>query len=236
MKKYRFSLHPRFSFFRLFGAARTTRTTRAARTTRTALAATLLLFAPFAALHAQSAAQSATQEAIKVDRVDFNSLRNDWIQMEIELSCEGNPREDARDRNFVENIKVKAYIAYERDARTRAYDYYTSEVEIIIMEKGDDNNVYFYLPGLIVERDRLKTDPDFFYVEVSVDGQVQKPQTTAMSRNIPDLNILNSFTSRADAEGAANEHLLMPIYLVNGLDDIGRVSDLPAFLRRDVRP
>lgn len=188
---------------------------------------------PLAALFAGALAVSA-QEAIKVDRVDFNSLRDDWIQMEIELSCEGNTNPDARDKNYVEKIMVKAYLAFERDARERSFDYYTSEVEIVIMEKGDDNNVYFYLPGLIAERDQLKTDPDFYYVEVSVDGEAQKPQKTAMSSNIPNLDILNSFISKADSEGAVNEHVLMPIYLTSGID-LGRVSDLPAFLRRDVR-
>ena len=174
------------------------------------------------------------QEDIRVDRIDFNSLRDDWIQMEIELSCEGNSAEDARDKDYVEKIKVKAYLAYTRDASARSFDYYTSEIEILIMEKGDDNNVYFYLPGLIVERDQLKTDPDFYYVEVSVNGNAQKPQKAAMSSNIPNLDILNSFISKAESEGADNEHILMPYYLVSGID-VGRVSQLPAFLRREVR-
>ena len=188
---------------------------------------------PFLALFAGAFGAHA-QEAIKVDRVDFNSLRDDWIQMEIELSCEGNPAPDARDKNYVEKIKLKAYLGYTRDASARLYDYYTSEIEIIIMEKGDDNNVYFYLPGLIVERDQLQTKPDFYYVEVSVDGEPQKPQKAAMSSSIPNLEILNSFISKADSEGAVNEHMLMPIYLTSVID-IGRVSNLPAFLRRDVR-
>lgn len=190
-------------------------------------------FIPILTLLAASLALPA-QEDIRVDRVDFNSLRDDWIQMEIELSCEGNSAEEARDKNYVEKIKVKAYLGYTRDASTRSFDYYTSEVEIIIMEKGDDNNVYFYLPGLIAERDQLKTDPDFYYVEVSINGDAQKPQKAAMSSNIPNLDILNSFISKADSEGADNEHLLMPYYLVSGID-LGRVSKLPAFLRRDVR-
>lgn len=190
-------------------------------------------FAPILTLLAATLVLPA-QEDIRVDRVDFNSLRDDWIQMEIELSCEGNSAEDARDKNYVEKINVKAYLAYTRDASSREYDYYTGEIEIIIMEKGDDNNVYFYLPGLIAERDQLQTDPDFYYVEVSVNGEAQKPQKAAMSSNIPNLEILNSFISKADSEGADNEHVLMPIYLVSGID-LGRVSDLPAFLRRDVR-
>ena len=179
---------------------------------------------------------SATaQETIKVERVDFNSLRDDKLQIEITLSCEENMDPDARDKDYVENIKVKAYLAFERDAQDRSFDYYTSELEIIIMEKGDDKNVYFYLPGLIVERDQLKTDPDFYYIQLTVDEQVQKPQNTAMSGNIPSLEILNSFVSRADAEGSVNEHYLTPIYLMTGDSELGRVSDLPAFLRRDFR-
>ena len=190
----------------------------------------LFLFTLFA-----GALSATAQEAIKVDRVDFNSLRDDKLQVEIELSCDENLNPDARKKDFVENIRVKAYLAFERDAQERSFDYYTSEVEIIVMEKGDDKNVYFYLPGLIVERDQLKTDPDFYYIQVTVDEQLQKPQNAAMSSNIPNLDILNSFVSKADAEGGANEHLLTPIYLMTGDSELGRVSDLPAFLRRDVR-
>lgn len=179
-------------------------------------------------------AVSMADEIIRVDRVDFNSLRDDWVQVEIELSCTGNPSPEARSPRFVENIKVKVYLAYLRDASTRKFDYYSSEVEILIMEQGDNNNVYFYMPGPIIERDRLKKDPDFFYVEVFVDDKSQKPQQTAMSRNIPDLEILNSFIKNADSGSYENEHLLMPIYLVSGIE-LGRVSDLPVFLRRDVR-
>lgn len=178
------------------------------------------------------------QDAVQVDRVKFNSLRDDWIQMEIELSCLGNPSPEARNPRYVENIKARVYLAWERDAQARLFDYYTSEVEIVIMEQNDKSNVYFYLPGPIVERDRLKKEPDFYYVEVSVDGEIQQPkgQSLAMSRNIANLEILKSFTSNANTESLKNEHLLMPIYLLSGSGiDLGRVGALPVFLRRDVR-
>lgn len=171
------------------------------------------------------------QEAISVDRVDFNSLRDDWIQMEVELSCNGNPSPEARDKRYVEDINVKVYLAYGEPGN---FDFYTSEVDIIIMEQGDDNNVYFYLPGLIVERDQLATDPDFYYVELTVAGEAQDPQKAAMSSNIPNLDSLNRFVSLANSEGGSNDHILMPIYLVSGVD-LGRVDKLPAFLRRDNR-
>ena len=172
--------------------------------------------------------------AVEVDRISFNSLRDDWVQMEIELSCNGNPSPDAKNPSFVENIKVKVYLAYLRDEATRKYDYYTAEVEIVIMEQHDDRNVYFYLPGPIVERDRLKKEPDFYYAEVSINGELLPPQQSAMSRSIKTPQILESFVSNADSGSVENEHMLMPIYLVSGID-IGRVSNLPVFLRRDVR-
>lgn len=177
------------------------------------------------------------EKAIEVDRVDFNSLRDDWIQVEIELSCRGNPSPEARNSRFVEYINVRVYLAWERDASEREYDYYTSEVDIVIMEQGDDNNVYFYLPGLIVDRDRLDTDPDFFYVEIFVNDERQEPesQTPAMSSNITNLQILEAFISKAESEAVDNEHLLMPIYLAPSGIDLGRVGSLPVFLRRDVR-
>ena len=177
---------------------------------------------------------ASARQAIEVKRVDFNKTSDRWIQMEVRLSCRGQVAADARDSRFVEKIHVKVYLAFVRDASARLYDYYTGELDIIMMEKGDDNNVYFYLPELIVERDRLPTTPDFYYVELSVDGRAQDPQKEAMSSKIANIDILNTFISKAKSEGAVNEHFLMPIYLVAGVD-LGRVSKLPVFLRRDVR-
>lgn len=173
------------------------------------------------------------QEAVEVKKVDFNNTDDDWIQMEIELACGENRLPDARDRRFVEEIKVKAYLAY-KTKHSPTFDYYTSEVEIVMMEKGENYNVYFYLPGLIVERDQIQPqEPEFYYVEVSVKGAVQPPRSgsKAFSPNIENFEVLNKFTSQAANQ---NEHLLMPVYFVPS-DYLGRVSDLPTFLRRDVR-
>ncbi|MGJ8654056.1 MAG: hypothetical protein ACSHX8_12350 [Opitutaceae bacterium] len=177
------------------------------------------------------------QEAISVDRVDFKTTSDDWIQMEVELSCDDNPAPDARDKRYVEAINIKVYLAFLRDAKMKEYDYYISEVDIVIMEKGDDNNVYFYLPGLIAERDQLPSSgPEYYYVEVSVKGEVLEPKarTAAMSSNIRDLNVLKSFVTNAESKGKDNEHILMPVYYAPA-EFLGRVSKLPTFLRRDVR-
>ncbi len=174
------------------------------------------------------------QEAIEVDQVNFKSLRDDWVQMEVQLQCGKNPDPAARDDRYVSNIKVKAYLGYALKEKGQ-FDFYTSEVEIVIMEQGDDNNVYFYLPGLIVERDQLSsTDPDYYFVEVSIDGKLQPVSKNARSSSLRDDSVLASMKSKADSEASKNEHILMPVYLTP-VDYVGRVDKLPTFLRKDVR-
>lgn len=191
------------------------------------------LFAFFALISLSSA-----REPITVKRIDFNSLRDNWTQMEVQLSCAGNPSPEARDPRFVENVKVKVYLAYKLKGKAESgapnFDYYTAEVEIIIMERGDDNNLYFYLPGMIVERDQLPVDPDYYYVEIAIDGDEQAAQKSAMSSSISNQTILDSLLSKANSEGADNDHILMPVYYAPA-GNLGRISDLPVFLRRDVR-
>lgn len=191
---------------------------------------TPLLFL-FCSLHAQ-----VLENVVTVNRVDFNSLRDDWIQVAIDLTCGENPSVEARNKAFVENVGVKVYLAYlPKDKQTPDFDFYTAEVTIAIMENRDKRNVYFYLPGPIAKRDGIRRpEPEFFYVEVTIDGQPQKPQTKGMSGNIPNLDILNSFISKAESGSGATENLLMPIYLVEGAD-LGRVSNLPVFLRREAK-
>ncbi|MDP4879436.1 MAG: hypothetical protein NWR36_06095, partial [Opitutales bacterium] len=123
-----------------------------------------------------SAITAFAQEAVEVKKVDFNKTDDDWIQMEIELNCGDNKLPDARDSRFFEEIKVKVYLAYE-SKYAETFDYYSSELEIVIMEKGENYNVDFYLPGLIVERDQIQPqEPKYYYVEGSVKGALQPPR------------------------------------------------------------
>ena len=177
----------------------------------------------------------SAQNAIDVERVDFNGLRDNWIQLEVKLACRGKVAEGAKNPNFVERIKVKPYIAWKTDSAKNEFSYYSSEVEVVIMEKGDDNNVYFYLPGLIVERDQLTDTPDFYYIEVSVNDEVIKPQRPAFSSSITNAKILESFIKNAESNGSVNEFILTPLHLLAPGVDVGRVSDLPTFLRREPR-
>ncbi len=172
------------------------------------------------------------QEAVTIERVDFNSLKDDWLQMEIELACNGNPNPEARSSRYVEKIKVKAYVVFTVDQKERKFDFYTSEVEVALLKQGDDANVYFYLPGLIMERDKWPTTPDFYFVELTVDGEVQPTQKRGLSSSITNESILSSMKSLAVAEAEKNKNLLMPLYFVPS-EFVGRISKVPAFIRRE---
>ena len=159
--------------------------------------------------------------------------------MEVELACKGNLSPEARDPDYLGNVEVKVYLAYlPNEAQAPNYDYYTSELEIAIMERRENYNVYFYLPGLIAERDgcvgRKSGVLSTLKSLSTVRRNSPKGGSKAISDSIANLQILQSFLSKAESEGQVNEHLLMPIYLVSGTD-LGRVSDLPTFVRRDVR-
>ena len=87
---------------------------------------------------------------------------------------------------------------------------------------------------MIVERDQLPVDPDFYYVEISINDEEQARQKSGMSSSITNQTILDSFLSKANSEGADHDHILMHVYYAPA-GNLGRISDLPVFLRRDVR-
>jgi len=190
-----------------------------------------LAAAPFAA---------AQNVPVEVDNVDFSPLQDDWVEMRIELTSNGNPQaENRRDRRYVSNVVVKPYLAFETGEGDQRFDYYSSQVEIVALEQGETYNVYFYLPGIVVERDDLPNDPYFFLVELSVGGETlpveRNPQGIGNEfRN--RLDVVKSFKEQAVSNSDETQFVLKPVYHAP-LGRIGAdVDDLPAFIRREPRP
>ena len=114
------------------------------------------------------------------------------MQIEIDLLCNGSTSPDARNPDFVENITIKPLIAYTMGGGfsvlflfRRSYDY---------VEARDKSSVYFYMPGLVAERDELPSRPDYYYIEVSIGGVIQDPSDAgeALSSSIRDLDVLKN--------------------------------------------
>ena len=168
---------------------------------------------------------------VVLDRVSFNSLPRDWVELEIQITCQGNSSPEAADEDFLENIKVRPYLAYPKGSSPDEFVYFSAEVEILIMEKSDSNNIYFYLPGLLMERDKLKF-PKFYYVEIEVNGEPLAPEDEAF-KGISVSSIPN-FKSKVEAGSEATKHALMPVYLAPN-EYQSRARKLPIFVRRDVK-
>ena len=191
-----------------------------------------IIFALLISLHALVA-----QDAVTVERVKFDSLDDDWMQMEIELFCNGNMSPDARDPDFVEKITIKPLIAYSMGGRE--FQFYSASVEVMIMEVRDKSSVYFYMPGLVVERDELAARPEYYYIEVSVGGVIQDPGDAgeALSSSIRDLDMLKKMQSRAEAQSQliTNEGLLLPAYYAPEEYTSG-ARNQPVYIRWESKP
>jgi hypothetical protein len=113
------------------------------------------------------------------------------------------------------------------------------------MEVNTDRSVYFYLPGDIVKRDRLKMQPDYYYVQIEVGGSEQplfneagRPvadMANALHKQFLDKKIFDGARSEADRAVNANAGMLRPHYLVPAAfyDSLPQGSPQPEFIRED---
>jgi hypothetical protein len=189
----------------------------------------------FASIAMIGAVQLAANAPLEVSKVDFDTTRDDWIQMQVELDFGDNTLPEARDKDFFTNVGAKVYLAYEIDAAKRKYDYYSSEVTIAMAEAKEKYNVYFYLPGMIVERDQIsQAKPAFYYIALDIDGYDLPPRkgSYAISNSIKNLQILNSFIAKAKEMSESNKGLLIPSYFAPNVYK-SRVEKQPLYLRLD---
>jgi len=169
----------------------------------------------------------------QVDSIKFKNLSDDWVEMEVQIKANRNLSPDAKNDRFVDNIKVLGYFAYVRDRKTRTFDFYKSEVEIISIEQGNTENVYFYMPGIVVKRDRLPKEPPYYFVALEINGQVLPIDSRAYSKSTLNDDTIRSMKIKADAESEANDFILKPSYNAP-LGSIGaRPSDMAALIRRE---
>ena len=154
----------------------------------------------------------AQDSAAQVDNIKFKNLSDDWVEMEVQIKANRNLSPDAKNERFVDNIKVLGYFAYVRDRKARTFDFYKAEVEIISIEQGKTENVYFYMPGIVVKRDRLPKEPPYYFVALEINGQVLPIDSRAYSKSTLNDDTIRSMKTKADAESEPNDFILMPSY------------------------
>ena len=206
---------------------------------------------------AQAGKSPVSVRSIHFDPVKIGGQKNDWIRTQVELQANFNPEtklaadekagKRAANKQWVDKIKVTITQIFKplsaKDATE--FSYYRSSATVLTMEIGSPRSVYFYLPGDIVKRDRLKMQPDYYYVQLEVAG-TEVPLYSEAGRLNPDmLNAVHKmFVSKKDFDGArdqadrgvgANAGMLRPQYMVPYaiFDTLPQGSPSPEFIRED---
>ena len=195
--------------------------------------------------------------SVHFDPAKIGGQKHEWIRMQVELQANFNPEtkaaaEDkagkkAANKQWVDKVKVTVTQIYKPVAAKEAaeFSYYRSSATVLTMEVNSQRSVYFYLPGDIVKRDRLKMQPDYFYVQLEVGG-TELPLFNEAGRLSPDMQaaVHKQFANKqafdgardlADRGVAANAGMLRPLYLVPYaiFDSLPQGSPSPEFLRED---
>lgn len=195
--------------------------------------------------------------SVHFDPVKIGGQKNDWIRMQVELQANFNPdtkvpAEDkagkrATNKQWVDRIKVTVTQIFKplsvKDAAE--FSYYRASATVLTMEVNSSRSLYFYLPGDIVKRDRLKMQPDYYYVQLEVAG-TEVPLYNEAGRLSPDMQaaVHKQFVNKKDFDGArdladrgvgANAGMLRPQYLVPYaiFDNLPQGSPSPEFIRED---
>lgn len=182
-----------------------------------ALAILLVGFASQSAI----AQEQPASPAIVVDRVRFDRAPDritgeQWLACTIEFTARTNPAEEPANRLWVDNVGLRFTIGYGDPAKNQGkLDFaYQASVSIISVELNSRREVTFFLPPEIMKRDRLRYgDPDFWVVELTINGTPVQATSASTSRSITDRSILDGFTRAANEHLGRTEGILQPAYL-----------------------
>ncbi len=187
-------------------------------------------------------AQEAETPKIQVDDVRFDRVSDraggDWVMATVQISTDGNPLPNARDDDYTDDVLLTLNLCYEVENLPEGQpplDFYSSSVRVVSLEKGKRYSVYFFLPGILRDRDDLDVDPFAWLIEMQVAGtRVPMAPDQAGGEIAISREGYDNFLSRARSGAAQNQGLLVPHYLapdaiVNSARI--RVNEIPAFYR-----
>lgn len=190
----------------------------------------------FALLIPQTELSAQAENLIRVSNVNFSRVSGAGVQMTVQFQPERNTLPNARNDRFLDDVRLRVFLSYQTDsdAGPEGFDFYRSEVRMVGVESNRRYAVHFFLPQYILDRDRLR-DPFAWIVQFEVDGNLVPLNNDQFDqRAIRDRSAYDSFLSRANAEGAVNDGILVPHYLAPELTlSSARIDtrSLPTFRR-----
>ena len=184
------------------------------------LAQPAALAAPGAQLNNVPAGTIALGRDVSFDQIPSRGAGGGtWMLASMELVPNANPLPQARNKDYLDDVELTLSLAFERPAGADGkpqFDFYSSRVRIAILKARKRVPLHFFIPGYIVERDRLPREPKYWALEISVSGVPQEASANTVSREYKTpqmLKFLPSFLGKVAQEGRPNEGLLMPQYL-----------------------
>lgn len=160
---------------------------------------------------------------ILIKDVEFQDIKvkdDQWIEVEIHLQANTAFKyefQGQRSDKFLDNIKLTFSLAYKTNrSDAGSFEFYESSVEIVSLQKGNDRYVYFYLPGVIRERDALTDDPAAWAVKFEISGKElpssPKDYPDHFSRTLKNDELVSSFYKNLQDNIERNKGMLLPSY------------------------
>jgi len=175
---------------------------------------------------------------IEVTNVRFDRIANDWIVATVQITAERNPLATARNVDYMDDVRLTMNVCYEvanvPDGEV-PFDFYRSSVRMVSLEQSVRYSVYFFLPGVVRDRDDLDVDPFAWLIEMEVGGTPVAMETDQAGGEIKvDAEGYENFLSRANSMAPENDGIFLPMYLApDFIVDSARIrsSEVPSFYR-----
>jgi len=189
--------------------------------------------------------------SVKFEQSKLGGQLNPWNRMLVELQANYNPDtkepkegKKAANKQWVDKVKVTVTQIYKGQGAkdTADYNYYRASATVLTMEINQPRSVLFYLPGDIVKRDRLRKEPDYYFVQLEIGGneiplfdekgKLTPGQEYAVHKQIQDKKLFDNAKDAADRGVGANPGILRPQYLILYATE-PPVPPSPEFIRED---
>lgn len=178
----------------------------------------------------------AVEDRVEVAAVQFATARppdgGDGAWLEVAVELEARPAAERTGR-VTGPLRVEALLAHESPATAgepRRWVFYRSAAELVGLPAGR-TQVRFYLPPVVLQRDRLSGAPRFW--EIVLAGAELAPPVSErrLAPALADAAASRSFREKIAAEAPANDGILLPQYLTPFATDARRAA--PAFVRKE---
>lgn len=178
----------------------------------------------------------AAEDRVEVAAVQFAKVRppdgGDGAWLEVAVELDARPAAERAGR-VTGPLRVEAHLAHESPATAgepRRWVFYRSAVELVGLPAGRAQ-VRFYLPPVVLQRDRLTGAPRFWEIALSGRELGTPVSERRLAPALAEAAVYRSFREKIATEAPANDGILLPQYLTPFASDARRSS--PAYVRRE---